>query len=317
MRAYLFKRLIMTLLVLVIVTVFLAVLVHVVPGDPAVTLLGPRAKPDTIARIRAEMGLDDPIFVQARDFLWRVLQGDLGEDIFTNRPMNELVWNALPHTLILAWSSLGLAVLTGIPLGVYSATHPDSWLDRVTALFSISFITIPSYVAGLFLLLIFAVRLQVLPAIGLGEEGDLIDYLRHLILPTVALAITWVGYLARLVRASLLEVMNETYIRAAMAAGISQRLVLYKYALKNALIPTVAILGVGIGKLMGGAVFVEIIFNRPGMGTMIYNAIQARNYPIVRAGVLVVAFLFVLANLLADFTYTYLDPRIELGKTQR
>ena len=317
MRAYLLKRLIMTVLVLVIVTIFLAVLVHIVPGDPAVTLLGPRAKPDTIARIRAEMGLDDPVFIQVRDFLWRVLQGDLGEDIFTNRPVNELVWNALPHTLILAWSSLSLAVLTGIPLGVYSATHPDSWLDRVTALFSISFITVPSYVAGLFLLLIFAVRLQVLPAIGLGEGGDLVDYLRHLILPTVALAVTWVGYLARLVRASLLEVMNETYIRAAMAAGISQRLVLYKYALKNALIPTVAILGVGIGKLMGGAVFVEIIFNRPGMGTMIYNAIQARNYPIVRAGVLVVAFLFVLANLLADFTYTYLDPRIELGKAQR
>jgi len=307
----------MTVLVLVIVTIFLAVLVHIVPGDPAVTLLGPRAKPDTIARIRAEMGLDDPVFIQVRDFLWRVLQGDLGEDIFTNRPVNELVGNALPHTLILAWSSLSLAVLTGIPLGVYSATHPDSWLDRVTALFSISFITVPSYVAGLFLLLIFAVRLQVLPAIGLGEGGDLVDYLRHLILPTVALAVTWVGYLARLVRASLLEVMNETYIRAAMAAGISQRLVLYKYALKNALIPTVAILGVGIGKLMGGAVFVEIIFNRPGMGTMIYNAIQARNYPIVRAGVLVVAFLFVLANLLADFTYTYLDPRIELGKAQR
>lgn len=317
MRAYLLKRLIMTVLVLVIVTIFLAVLVHIVPGDPAVTLLGPRAKPDTIARIRAEMGLDDPVFIQVRDFLWRVLQGDLGEDIFTNRPVNELVWNALPHTLILAWSSLSLAVLTGIPLGVYSATHPDSWLDRVTALFSISFITIPSYVAGLFLLLIFAVRLRVLPAIGLGEGGDLVDYLRHLILPTVALAVTWVGYLARLVRASLLEVMNETYIRAAMAAGISQRLVLYKYALKNALIPTVAILGVGIGKLMGGAVFVEIIFNRPGMGTMIYNAILARNYPIVRAGVLVVAVLFVLANLLADFTYTYLDPRIELGKTQR
>lgn len=317
MRAYLLKRLIMTVLVLVIVTIFLAVLVHIVPGDPAVTLLGPRAKPDTIARIRAEMGLDDPVFIQVRDFLWRVLQGDLGEDIFTNRPVNELVGNALPHTLILAWSSLSLAVLTGIPLGVYSATHPDSWLDRVTALFSISFITVPSYVAGLFLLLIFAVRLQVLPAIGLGEGGDLVDYLRHLILPTVALAVTWVGYLARLVRASLLEVMNETYIRAAMAAGISQRLVLYKYALKNALIPTVAILGVGIGKLMGGAVFVEIIFNRPGMGTMIYNAIQARNYPIVRAGVLVVAFLFVLANLLADFTYTYLDPRIELGKAQR
>ena len=316
MRSYLFKRLLMTILVLFFVIAFLAILVHIVPGDPAITLLGTRAKPETVARIRAEMDLDASVYVQVRNFAGRVLQGDFGIDIFTGKSINLLIRSALPHTIILAWSSLTLAVLLGIPLGVYSATHPGSWLDRITALFSISFITIPSYVAGLFLLLIFAVRLRLLPAIGLGEEGDVLDYIQHLILPAIALAISWVGYLARLVRASLLEVMNETYIRAAMAAGISQRLILYKYALKSALIPTVAVLGVGIGKLMGGAVFVEIIFSRPGMGTLIYNAIQARNYPIVRAGVLVVAFLFVFANLLADLTYTYLDPRIELSKAR-
>ena len=229
--------------------------------------------------------------------------------------VNELVGAALPHTLILAWVSLGLATLIGVPLGVYSATHPDSWLDRITAVISISFITIPSYVGGLFLLLIFAVQLQWMPAIGLGEEGDVLDYIKHLILPATALAITWIGYLARLVRASLLEVLNQTYIRAAMAAGLP-RLIFYKYALKNAIIPTVAILGIGVGNLMAGAVFVELIFSRPGMGTLIYNAIQARNYPIVRAGVLVVAFLFVLANLLADVAYTYLDPRIQLDKAR-
>ena len=155
-----------------------------------------------------------------------------------------------------------------------------------------------------------------MPAIGLGEPGDIGDYVKHLILPAVALAITWVGYLARLVRASLLEILNETYVRAALAAGLSQRLVLYKYALKNALIPTVAVLGVGIGKLLGGAVFVEIIFARPGMGTLVYTAIQTRNYPVVRAGVLVVAFLFVFANLMADIAQTYLDPRIQLGRTR-
>ena len=316
MRSYLFKRVLMTVLVLFFVIAFLAILVHIVPGDPAITLLGTRAKPETVARIRAEMDLDASVYVQVHNFAGRVLQGDFGTDIFTGKSINLLIRSALPHTVILAWSSLTLAVLLGIPLGVYSATHPGSWLDRITALLSISFITIPSYVAGLFLLLIFAVRLRMLPAIGLGEEGDVLDYIQHLILPATALAISWVGYLARLVRASLLEVMNETYIRAAMAAGIPQRRILYKYALKNALIPTVAVLGVGIGKLMGGAVFVEIIFSRPGMGTLIYNAIQARNYPIVRAGVLVVAFLFVFANLLADLTYTYLDPRIQLSKAR-
>jgi len=313
-RAYLVKRAAMTALVLVLVTLFLSLLVQVVPGDAARTLLGPRASPELAAKIRAEMDLDKPALVQAANFMWKVLHGSFGTDVFTGRSIGMLIRSALPHTLILAWASLGLAVLVGMPLGVYSATHPDSWLDRITALLSISFITIPSYVAGLFLLLLFAVQWQVMPAIGVGDQGDVGDYVKHLILPATALAITWVGYLARLVRASLLEVLNENYIRAARAAGLPRRLVQFKYALKNALIPTVAVLAVGIGNLMGGAVFVEIIFSRPGMGTLLYNAIQTRNYPIVRAGVLVVAVFFVLANLAADFVYTWLDPRIQLGR---
>jgi peptide/nickel transport system permease protein len=315
-QAYLLKRLVMSILVLFVVTVFLSLLVHIVPGDPAKTLLGPRANPDLIAKTREAMDLDKSVPVQVASFVGKVLRGTFGTDVITGRPVGEFISNALPHTLILAWVSLGLAVLIGVPLGVYSATHPDSWLDRITAIISISFITVPSYVGGLFLLLLFAVRLQMMPAIGLGEEGNTGDYIKHLILPATALAITWVGYLARLVRASLLEVLNETYIRAAMAAGLSQRLIFYKYALKNALIPTVAVLGVGLGNLMGGAVFVEFIFSRPGMGTLIYKAIQGRNFPIVRAGVLVIALLFVLANLLADLLYTYLDPRIQLDSAQ-
>ena len=316
MRTYLLKRFIMTLLVLLLVIIFLTLLVHIVPGDAAKTLLGPRANPDLIAKTRAAMNLDKPVTVQVGLAVWDVLHGSLGTDVFSGRPINEVVGAALPHTLVLAWTSLGLAVLIGVPLGVYSATHPNSWLDRITTVVSISFITIPSYVAGLFLLLLFAVQLKVMPAIGLGERGDGLDYIKHLVLPATALAVTWVGYLARLVRASLLEVLNQTYIRAAMAAGLSRRLIFYKYALKNALIPTVAVLGIGVGNLMAGAVFVELIFSRPGMGTLIYNGIQSRNFPVVRAGVLVVAFLFVVANLLADLLYTYLDPRIQLRKVR-
>ncbi len=316
MLTYLVKRSIMTLLVLLVVILFLSLLVEIVPGDPAVALLGPRASPALIEKIRAEMDLDQPALVQAGRFLGRVTRGDLGKDVFTGKSINDLIRNALPHTLILAWTSLALAVVIGIPLGIYSATHPGHWLDRVTTLISISFITIPPYVAGLFLLLLFAVQWKVLPALGAGKLSDPGDYLAHLVLPVVALAITWIGYLARLVRASMLEVLNENYIRAARAAGVSQPRIFYKYALKNALIPTIAILGVGIGSLMGGAVFVEVIFNRPGMGTLIYNAILSRNYPVVRAGVLVVAFLFVATNLVADFVYTWLDPRVQLGKKQ-
>ena len=316
MRTYLIKRLFMTFLVLVLVTIYLTLLVYIVPGDPAKSLLGPRANPDLIAKVRAAMNLDKPVLERIGLALWSLVRLDLGQDIFTGRPISMLVGAALPHTLILAWTSLSLAALIGIPLGVYSSTHPDSWLDQFTAIISISFITIPSYVGGLFLLLIFAVKFQAMPAIGLGKEGDILDYIKHLILPASALAITWVGYLARLVRASLLEVFNQTYIRAEMAAGMQSHKIYYKYALKNAIIPTVAVLGIGIGNLMAGAVFVELIFTRPGMGTLIYNAIQARNYPVVRAGVLIVAFLFVAANLLADILYINLDPRIQLGKGQ-
>jgi peptide/nickel transport system permease protein len=304
----------MTFLVLVLVTIYLTLLVHIVPGDLAKSLLGPRANPELIAKIQAEMNLDKPILQQIGLALWDMIRLDMGNDIFSGRPISQFIVAALPHTLILAWTSLTLAVLLAIPLGVYSATHPDSWLDRLTAIISISFITIPSYVGGLFLLLLFAVKLKIMPAIGLGKEGDVLDYIKHLILPATALAITWVGYLARLVRASLLEVLNKTYIRAEMATGIKRRIIHLKYALKNAIIPTVAVLGIGVGNLMAGAVFVELIFTRPGMGTLIFNAIRARNYPVVRGGVLVVAFLFVVANLLADLLYTYLDPRIQLGK---
>lgn len=314
MRAYLAKRLLMTLLALLIVMVFLALLVQVVPGDAAKTLLGQRATPELVERLRRAMDLDRPVPVQVGRFIWRVLNGSLGEDVFTGRSINSLVGAALPHTVILAWASLTVAALIGIPLGVYSATHPGSLADRLTAVISISFITIPAAVVGILLMLLFVLRLRLLPALGVGQEGDPVSYARHLILPVTALSLGWIGYLARLVRTSLLEVLSEPYIRAARAAGMSERVVVYKYALKNALVPTVAVLGIGVGSLMGGAVLIETIFARPGMGTLIVGAIQTRNYPVVRAGVLVVAVLFVLANLLADIVYTYLDPRIQLGK---
>lgn len=316
MRAYLLKRLLMTLLVLGVVMSFLALLVRIVPGDAARTLLGNRATPELIAEIRSQMDLDQPPHIQVLRFAGRVLRGDLGTDIFTGRSINNIIGDVLPHTIILAFCGLGLAVLIGVPMGAYAASHPGSWFDRLTGILSISLITVPSYVAGLFLLLLFAVQLRAMPAMGVGKMTDPVDYIRHLILPAVALAVVWIGYLARLVRTSMLEVLNADYIRAARAAGLKNRQILLKYGLKNALIPTVAVLGVGIGNLMGGAVFVEIIFNRPGMGTLIYNAIQTRNYPIVRASVFVIAILFVVANLMADFAYTYLDPRIQLGKRQ-
>ena len=312
MLVYLGKRVVMSALVGLLVIILLAGLVHVVPGDPVQIIMGPRASPELSQTVREEMGLDKPIYEQIADFAWGVTHGDFGDDFVTGLPVSQLIDAALPHTLILAVSGLGLAFLIGVPLGVLAATRPNTLLDRATALVSVSFITMPPYVAGLFLLLLFALHWRVLPAVGGGDFSDPLDYTKHLILPAFALALGWIGYFARLVRSSMLEVLTANYVRTAYAFGISERLIFYKYALKNALVPTVAVLGVGLGSLMGGTVFVEVIFSRNGLGLLLVDSIANRNYPIVRAVALVVALLFVAANLVADLSYRFLDPRIRV-----
>ena len=312
MGAYLLRRLIMTVLVIVLVMAFLGALVHIIPGDPVTLMLGPRATPELIAQVRSQMELDQPVYTQVGHFMINAAQGDLGVDFVTDTSVMELVMQALPPTLTLAALSLILAAVFGIPLGVLSATRPNSLLDRITGVFSVSMITIPPYVAGLLLLVIFAVRLKALPSIGSGDISDPVDYFLHLIVPVTALAITWIGYIARLVRSSMLEVLNADYIRTARAYGLSDRRVAYKSALRNAIIPTIAVLGVAFGSLIGVAIFVEVIFARAGLGMLVFDAIQSRNYPLVRGGVLAIAILFVLANLVADLTYQIVDPRIRV-----
>ncbi|MQA02356.1 MAG: ABC transporter permease subunit [Streptosporangiales bacterium] len=304
-------------MVAVIVTTILGMLVNVIPGDPATLVMGPRASPELARQVRAEMGLDQPVLVQVVMFLWNAVRGDLGTDFVNHQPVAAILAAYLPHTIILAVVALGLAALVGIPMGVYAATKPGTVVDTVTSLVSVSFITMPSYVVALLLLLVFPVLLGVLPATGVGDITVPADYIRHLVLPAVALALVWVGYLARVVRSGMLEVLGANYIRAARALGLGERLIAYRYALKNAIVPTVALLGVGLGDLLGGAVFVEVIFARPGLGSLIVEAIEDRNYPIVRGAVLVIALLFVLANLAADLSYRVLDPRIRVEESGR
>ena len=312
MLDYALRRLVMTFFVVLIIMTFLALLIQFVPGDPVRLVLGAKAPESEVLAVRHQMYLDKPVPAQVYYFFINAVRGDLGVDFQSQRPVTQLIGSALPHTIILALSSLALAGLLGIPLGVYAATHPGGWLDRITTVATISLITMPAYVAGLLLLLLFSVHWQLMPAVGTGQLSNPADYARHLALPAIALAVTWIGYLARLVRTSMLEVLNERYILAARSQGIADRVVVYKYALRNAVIPTIAVLGVGLGTLLGGAIFVEVIFSRAGLGMLIYNAIQTRNYPIVRGGVLVVALLFVAVNLLTDFVYRAVDPRIRV-----
>jgi peptide/nickel transport system permease protein len=310
---YALSRLVTTGLIVFGAMLLLFMLSAIVPGDPATTLLGPQASPESVKRFIQEMGLDQPIHVRLWRFFGNLLTGNLGTDVLSGRSVNSMVWAVLPYTFLLTFLAIGLAVLIGVPLGVFAATHRGSVMDHVLAFISVAFIAVPSFVIAIFLLLIFSIWLDWLPVLGAGKTGDWGDQAKRLILPTLALSAGWIGFIARLVRTSMLEVLAENYIRTSRAYGLSERLVTYKYALKNACIPTIAILGMGIGRLLGGAVLVEIVFARPGLGRLIYDAVASRNYPVVQGAVLVVVVIFVIVNLIVDLSYSLIDPRIRRG----
>ena len=307
---YLGSRLVTTVLTVLGAMLLLFLLTVLVPGDPAAILLGPQASPEAAARFVAEMGLDQPVHVRFLRFFGHVLTGDLGTDVLNGRRVVDTVAAVLPYTVILTFSAIALSMLIGIPLGAYAATRPGSLADHALAGVSVAFIAIPSFVIAILLLLVFSVWLDWLPVLGTGRADDWADQARRLILPTVALSIGWIGFIARLVRTSMLEVLSENYIRTARAYGLPSRMITYKYALKNAFIPPLAILGLGIGRLLGGAVLVEIVFARPGLGRLVLDAINGRNFPVLQGAVLVVVVLFVVTNLVVDLLYVALDPRI-------
>ncbi|MDZ4729323.1 MAG: ABC transporter permease [Xanthomonadales bacterium] len=296
---------------IVMMTIFLLVCtINFIPGDPAAAIMGPRATPELRAMIEARLGLDKPLLQQYFHFLANTLQGDLGTDIRSERPITAIIFENLPYTLILIVLSMFWSVTLGLFLGIVAAVHRNSTADKIIGILSAATISTPSFVVALFALLLFSVNYNLLPAIGAGEPGNIRDQLLHLILPAFALGLSWVGYIARLLRSSLIEVLRENFIRTARSYGLPAWKVHYVYALKIAILPVVSILGVGIGTMISGAVFVEIVFARPGLGSMIYESVVTRNYPVLLGGVLTTTVLFVLTTLAADLTNAALDPRI-------
>ena len=310
MFLYLGKRVLLGLLIVVLAVTLLFCMIHMVPGDPARILLGPRATPEMITNLSAQMGLDKPLPVQILKFFGNLLQGDLGMDVITNRPVAETVFNQLPYTLWLIFTAIIGAMIIGIPLGCYSALHRNSMIDRITGIISVACITAPAFVVALYSLLIFAVWLRWFPAVGAGNDGDFWSQVSHLVLPAFAIGLSWVGYLSRLVRASMLEVMGDNHIRTARAYGLPENTVVYRYALKLAVLPTVTVIGVGMGFLLSAALFTEIVFARPGIGKLIFDSITTRNYPVVMGSVLVSTIMFVVSTTLSDLVNAWLDPRI-------
>ena len=310
MTAFILRRLLVTLVTVLGAMVLLFTILQLIPGDFATVVLGPRATPEIIEGFRVRMGLDQPIYVQLFNFILNAAQGDLGTDVLSHLPVSFLVMQVLPHTIVLALSAILIASFLGIPLGAYAAAYKGSWLDRILGVISISAITIPSFLAGLLGLLIFSVFLGWFPAMGAGQSGNLADQFYHLILPALALGLGWIGYIARIMRASMLDEMTEDYVRTARSKGLKESVVVFKHALRGALIPVIAVIGVGFGNLLGGAVLIEIIFHRPGLGYLIYTAIGTRNFPIVQGGLIIAVLLYSLANLLADLSYSFIDPRV-------
>jgi peptide/nickel transport system permease protein len=285
-------------------------LLHMIPGDPVSIALGPRATPEIQAAYYERMHLNEPLLVQLWIFFTNVLQGDLGVDVFSERAVSQTVGSQLPYTLILAAAALLWSGLIGIPLGCLSAIYPNSFLDRFTGVISVGTIAVPSFLVSIWAILFFAVTMHWLPVIGAGDEGDIGDQMLHLIMPAFAVGLGWVGYLARLVRASMLEVMSENYIRSARAFGLPELKIVFIYALKVAILPTITLVGIGFGNLLSSAVFAEIIFARPGMGKLIFDMVMSRNFPVVQGAVLVTTILYVVVTLLSDLAVALVDPRV-------
>jgi len=304
------RRALLALLILFLAVSLLFAMIHMMPGDPASVILGPKASPELKAQLNERMGLDKPLLVQLGQFYADVARGDLGVDVFTDRKVSNIVFDQLPYTLVLVLAAIGGATLLGIPLGCFSAIKRNSLLDRITGVMSVGFIAIPSFVIALYLLLWLAVKWRWFPAMGAGARGDLADQAHHLVLPAIALGLGWVGYIARLVRASMLEVMEENHIRTARAFGLPERSIITHYALRIAILPTVTILGLGIGTMLSGALFAEIVFSRPGIGKLLHEAVITRNYPVVMGSVLVTTTFFVLSTLISDIINAALDPRL-------
>ncbi len=314
MLTFILKRIGLAAVITVLAVTALFLIVHMIPGDPVSTMLGPRATPEMRAALEARMGLDKPLVAQIGLFFANMLRGDLGMDVFSNRPVTEIVLNQVPYTLTLILFSICWSAVLGIALGCYSAVNRNSLGDRLTGILSVSVIAVPAFVVALYSLLIFAVKLQWFPAIGAGDKGDWADQFHHLVLPSLAIGLSWVGYIARLVRASMLEVMGEGHIRTARAFGLSERRIVFGYALRIAILPTVTVIGVGMGFLLSAAVFTEIVFSRPGLGKLVIDSITTRNYPVVMGSVLFSTLIFVASTTLADIINAILDPRIRAGK---
>jgi ABC-type dipeptide/oligopeptide/nickel transport system permease component len=303
MTGYILRRLAQAVPILFLVATLVFSLIHLIPGDPVQILLGESAQESDVEALRARLGLDRPLGVQYAAFLNGLVHGDLGSSVASGRPVTEVILEHYPATLELAVAGMAVALLIALPLGVAAALQRDRWLDHGSRFFALLGVSIPNFWLGPVLILLFSVHWNLLPVSGRGTW-------RHLILPAVTLGTALAGLLTRMVRSSLTEELRRPYLATARAKGLSRRRVVIRHALSNALLPVVTVVGLQFGALLTGTIITETIFSWPGLGRLLIQAIRTRDYPLVQAGVLIIAVTYVSVNLATDVVYAWLDPRI-------
>ena len=311
MFAYILKRLVSTLPVMAVVGLFVFSLLYIAPGDPAAIIAGDQATPDDIARIRAGLGLDRPFLVRFAEWGLNMLQGDLGTSIFTGQPVIYLINQRIAPTLSLMLVTFVFAVTVAVPIGVLAAWKAGTWIDRLVSTFAVLGFSVPSFVVGYVLAYIFALQLNWFPVQGYTPLSEGFGpWLGNLVLPAVTLGFVYIALIARITRATMLDVLQQDYMRTARAKGLGKGAILFLHALKNASVPIVTVIGIGIALVIGGAVVTESVFAIPGLGRLTIDAILRRDYPVIQGLVLLFSFIYVLINLAIDLVYTVLDPRI-------
>ena len=312
MLAYVIRRLFATIAVMAVVAFFVFSLLYLTPGDPAAVIAGDAATREDITRSRAGLGLDEPFLVRFGSWVWALMHGDLGVSIFTNLPVTHLLGQRVEPTLALTLCTLLVSVLVAGPLGVLAAARAGSWSDRAVMALSVLGFSLPVFVFAYILITVFSIELRWLPVQGYRNfsENSFWDWLRHLILPSIALGTVYIALIARITRASMLDVLSQDYIRTAQAKGLAPAPVLVGHALKNAAIPIMTIIGIGIALLISGAIVTETVFAIPGIGRLTVDAILRRDYPVIQGVTLLFSAIYVVINLLVDLSYMFFDPRI-------
>lgn len=312
MLFYVLRRVLATIPVMVIVAVLVFLLLRLAPGDPAAVIAGDYATSEDVERIRQQLGLNDPIPIQLGRWIGQLVSGDFGTSIFSKKPVTELIVQRIEPTLLLALTTIIFAVSVAVPLGTIAAWKAGSLIDRAVMLFSVGGFSVPVFVLGYILIYTFAMTLKILPVQGYRSpfEYGIGPFLYHMVLPTLALSVIFIALIARMTRASVMEVLEEDYVRTARAKGQSEMKVLLRHALRNAAVPIVTVIGVGIALLIGGVVVTESVFNIPGLGRLVLDAVLARDYPIIQGLILFFSFIYIMINLVIDLSYTLFDPRI-------